>query len=435
MSAGATLLDSGSLAYTFQIDTTPYDLEGHAEAVKLLLTILCDMDRGQDPTLRVLHATACSPAAVLAWVRRLLPSQGAEGHVQTFIPRWYCRVLLQGALGFKLPVLARLPSRIAPPDLGRGSCHALEILVRGPLFLPERTATGEDRQLQARIVAQAAADLRRLAAVHVEGSMPSAVYAAGAVAMNLLPNSLVHTSTAAAVHGGPALVDAVVAATELFLRLDPPEGLGPERHSVQRATLLHAIFVMYISSWPTPDAPPRLLPFKDALRCIGAAAAAAIRVLLDKGDQKELDRAARVVHGLLNSIRYHYLLPGDSIPPGTDVGGWAAHYCAVEGLLRLTALMPPSWPEEVLTDLGAVLLAIYPQRPAVPPGLQQQAWSDVAGLAESALKCALRASGPGTEGHGDHARRLDLSNGMIYSVADSCDLLKGQAGAEGFPLR
>ena len=213
------------------------------------------------------------------------------------------------------------------------------------LFVAERAAIGNDAELQTCIVVRAMADLRRLSKL---GSgceedtpiSPAVLHRDACVAFSLLHYDVLASHVNMAAHDDPGFLEDIIAATEL-LRLDPPAALGPERHLNQCRALASAIWLMHRISLPSAHTPPRVLAFKDTLRCLGGLVAAEIHILrAECGPANSLEQGSKRLANFLSSVIEHSLQPDGSVLPGTEAGSWAA----LEGMVRLAALVPGSLP-------------------------------------------------------------------------------------------
>ena len=319
------------------------------------------------------------------------------------------------------------------------------------MFAAERAAIGNDAELKSCIFVRAMADLRRLSKLGSgceEGAPISQaeLHHDANVAFSLLHKDALASRVNLAAHDDPDLLDDIIAATEL-LRLDPPIALGPERHRNQCAALANAILLMYRISLPSAHTSPRVLAFKDTLRCLGVAAAAGIHILRAGGGTAtsvSLDLGSKGLMLVLDSVIKHSLLPDGSVPPGTEAVSWAAHYRALEGMVRLAALAPTSLPvgsgvsnisgtqlaDTILEELWIMFPAVFRHEPTAVPD-EDEVWTSLASLVGSAVKLALRAAGPGAETPSE--AKLEC----VYTMVAGCCArnLVGKENEEGFPLR
>ena len=288
------------------------------------------------------------------------------------------------------------------------------------------------------------ADLRWLSSGGAD-ALASGSYHDAAVAMCLLSTEELASHVNTAAHDDPAFLDDLIAAAELFRRLDPPPGLAPER---SRA-LANAIYVMYRVSQPSTHSPPRVLAFKDTLRCLGLAASAGIHVFQggDGEDDCQLVQVSQDLSFLLLSIIEHSLLPDCIAPPGTEASSWAAHYQALETLLRLAALVlarGPGGPEDPISTgvsladalfarVHILFTALSTHHPTEAAPEEPEAWNSATGLVGSALKLAVCAAGP--EAGTPSQTNMGCVRTMVAAAALSIESMKGKEEEAGFPAR
>ena len=365
-----------------------------------------------------------------------------------------------------------LPHPPGIPDPDGGSLKTLGLLFKtyseASTLSSEVCAILEDTGLQARIVSRAVANLRRLRAL--SSGQPSAAcglqdsqgsvedYESAAWALVVLSMTILLPGVRAAARSSPCFVEEIVAATELFIRLDPPPDMGPERETEQLRALAAAVQVMRTACELSAHGSP--LPFKDLLRCVRVAAAALLHILqsnCDKEQSTELQDLSVGFASMLIFVVEKSLgpLPDCAVPPGTDVGSWPAYYQALEAMLRLAAVMPASLPGDlallgipegdettksitIIVGLENIFSAVWNYPPSAPPEDEVEAWGALAGLVDSATKFAVRLEGPGGAGGGDDefsTQRDDCMFRMVEKVANFCERLEGKEGDEGFPTR
>lgn len=355
------------------------------------------------------------------------------------------------------------------PDDDSGSCcSANHIFDRSsPLFAPERAAIAADAQLLARIVARAVGNLRIVCkegglssdafditlggcdSVIKEGGLASLdrdTYTDGAAALRLLgtyallaaTTNHAHTQT----HDDFQFVEVLIIATGLFLRLDPPPELGPQRHASHLFTLASAVSAMYITSMVGDLSELGLVQvgMRDRRRCLALAATVGVRFV-----ESGVELPLALAHNIVKFMKFMFLTTAGSLPTDLPlvegINSWAPHYQALEGVLRLAALLPASRPgedsdtgsETPLESLhwwGEYFLPLYLHK---PPGEQAGVWNALPGLVGSAAKFALRLAPPGAEA--EPREKLRCLSAMVDGVELFYRELEGGEQQQGFPLR
>lgn len=352
--------------------------------------------------------------------------------------------------------LILLRSLVSPgtPSYDRCRCQIASFFIcrAESLFQPEYDAIAADSSLLEQIHLRAAASLRELRILsRGEGSPDELAYDSGFSALHLLASSKLGAQTMAAAHSDPNFVKDLVACMEFYLRPDPSAKPGSRRHLQQGMVLANGIDVCYFVSLPSQARPPQLLAFKDTLRCLGLAVAAGIHIMQTESggvSSELLSLCVSNISDMLCMVFDTRVQAGDdSIPLGTDVGSWATHYQAMEGMLRLAALLQPSLPAhpggtpdtstrlppELFYKLGMLFYAVHENEPSTPPD-NQEVWSGLAGLIGSATKFSLLMARP--EAQYAPEEKIMCLNGMVNGVSHFFMKLRdGKVEDESFPMR
>lgn len=434
-SAGAMILDCASRACSTRRGT-PNSFDAHAQALQRLMQVLHALAEAQAPGLAALRATTCSPEAIVAALRGLLSwdwdsTQGAAPDSLS-TPALLC----SETLPFRLAVDWLAVCLNAEQDgMDGGVCATVSLMFGywSSVFGPECSAIVADIALQDCIVARAAALLRRLCALSSqEGGLASpavGVCKRATTAFDLLSLPELSERMRAA-----NLLEDIITSTELLLDL-------PTDLELKSWALAYAIAAIVQASLPSQDQPPRVTAYKEMVRCLGLGAMALMHVLEAKDSDEDSSRRLLVAVGhyrqLQLSIFKHSMRSEDlSLPSGVDIGPWPARYRALEAILRLTAVMPPSIPcmslDQLFTSQQGLFTGLH-TRALKEQRFEREAWTDLAGLVATAAKVALRLEGP------EDGNALPLKKECIRSMSADVSYfyrsLEGKEKEASFPKR
>lgn len=319
-----------------------------------------------------------------------------------------------------------------------GVCTTAQAILSQPSALDaERAAIGDDAGLQDRIVLRAEAALKALRTAAAGGrgavSPPLENYMDAATALFLM--GALPGGAQRAARGSAHFAEEVMAVAELFLRLDPPPEVPLQR---QQQVFCGAVYALDGICLTIAERGGRGPGFKATLRCLTLALALVDRIRQVEGEGFLLASAASGLHSILELLVTVYGLDsGGSFPPCSAL--LSEQHRAVEGMLRLAALLPPNIPgphdanttdplaDRFFDKLQVVFAALWSTLTSEVDG--HKTWSSFAEVASSAAKLALLAEAGSSE------KQADCLQFMVEKVGSVFKLSLLDEKSEGFSKR